>query len=435
MTSAAWAFCGDRRLPITRSDAFLAPPRLEPLHDAVGAIEEALANPLAAPPLAALVRGLRKIAIVIPDSSRPCPNPLELEPLLATLTSAGVPADGVRIVIGCGLHAATDDGEKERLVGASRLRQTMVVDAQGFDSPTRDLGTTSQGAPIAITRDVADAELALTIGIVEPHLYAGFSGGVKGVAIGCGGHQTITWTHRPTFVSAPGVALGNLDANPFREALLEIAARTPLRWGVNLVVDEAGRAVALAAGDPTRIQAKLAAEHETEWLPAVAEAFDVVVLGVPTPKADSLYQASRAATYVGLAPRPALRDGGLLVLCADLINGAGTGPGEQNFFAQLAVATSPAALVARGLQETLGPGGQRAFVVARVLQHHRLAIVGARDSAFLTPLEHLGVTAFDSVDAAVAAHEDILRRRARVLTVADGITTAARLQDGAGLAP
>ena len=130
------------------------------------------------------------------------------------------------------------------------------------------------------------------------------------------------------------------------------------------------------------------------------------------PKSDSLYQASRAATYLGLAARPALADGGLIVLCADLPLGAGDGPGERNFLDVLAAAATPADLLARGLREPLGPGGQRSFVVARVLERYRLAVVGAADPAFLEPLAHLGVAAFDSVDAALAAEDARLGRRA-----------------------
>ena len=158
----------------------------------------------------------------------------------------------------------------------------------------------------------------------------------------------------------------------------------------------------------------------------VDRSFDVIVAGVHAPKSASFYQASRAATYIGLAAVPALADGGLLVLCADLPDGAGDGPGEQNFAAVLSGAASAAELVARGLREPLGPGGQRSFVVARVLERFRIAVVGAVDPSFLAPLERLGVAACDSVDAALAAEDARLGRRARVLAVADALSTVVR---------
>ena len=159
------------------------------------------------------------------------------------------------------------------------------------------------------------------------------------------------------------------------------------------------------------------------WLREAPERHDVVVAGVHAPKSDGLYQASRAATYLGLAARPAVAEGGLIVLTADMPLGAGDGPGERNFLDVLAAASSPEELLERGLREPLGPGGQRSFVVARVLGRFRLAVAGAADPAFLEPLSHLGVAAFDSVDAALAAEESRLGRRASVLAVADAMAT------------
>ena len=421
-----WVFCGPDRLPVPRADAFEPPARLARAEDLGWAVECALADPVAAPRLHRLARGAASVVITIPDASRPCPSPTVLEQLLGGLNRAGVPDTAISVLIGCGLHATTTAPERDRLAGVAVRDRVEVCDAQGIESKTRDLGETSRGAPVRIDERLAAAGLAITVGVVEPHLYAGFSGGVKGVAIGCAGQETIAWTHRPAFVSEPGVTLGALDDNPFQETLREIAARTPLGWAVNLVMNERGEPAAVAAGDPAEVQASLARAHSRAWLRPVDGPFDVIVAGVHEPKSDNLYQASRAATYIGLAARPALAEGGLLVLCADLSKGGGEGPGERNFFDVLMAASSPTELVARGLREPLGPGGQRSFVVARVLERFRIGVVGAADPSVLTPLEHLGVAAFDSVDAAVAAAEERLGRSARVLAVADAMATVVR---------
>ena len=423
MSGGPWVFCGAARLPVPRADAFEAPARLPRATDLDHAVERALTDPVAAPGLRTVARGAATVAVTIPDASRPCPSAAILEHVLEELHEAGVPDVGITVLVGCGLHRTTSAPEREALAGAPVGARVGIEDAQGLETACVDLGFTSSGAPVHIVRRVAEADLAVTVGVVEPHLYAGFSGGVKGVAIGCAGHQTIAWTHRPAFVSAPGVVVGGLAGNPFHATLLEIAARTPLAWGVNVVMNERGEAVAVTAGDPTGAQAALARAHTRAWLRAVDGPCDVIVAGVHAPKSANFYQASRAATYIGLAASPALADGGLLVLCADLPGGPGDGPGERNFADVLAAAASPAELVARGLREPLGPGGQRAFVMARVLERFRVAVVGANDPGFLEPL---GVAAFDSVDAAVAAAEMRLGRRACVLAVADAMATVVR---------
>jgi nickel-dependent lactate racemase len=423
MSAAPWVFCGRSRLEVPRADAFEPPARLTPVGDLGLAVERAFAEPVAAPRLRELARGAATVAVAIPDASRPCPNPAILSRILDELSRAGVPDEGVSVHVGCGLHATTTPEERAVLAGADAAACVAVLDAQGIETECADLGTTPAGVPARIARRLAEADLAISVGVVEPHLYAGFSGGVKGVAIGCAGRETIAATHHPRFISQPGVAVGELAGNPFQRELREIAARTPLRWAVNAVMDEGGETSALVAGEPAAVQEALARDHAAAWLRPVTTPFDVIVAGIHAPKSDNFYQASRAATYICLAARPALAEGGLVVLCADLPGGAGDGPGERNCAAVLAGAGSPAELVRRGMTEPLGPGGQRAFVLARVLDRFRLAVVGACDPAFLEPL---GVTAFDSVDAAVASAESRLGRRARVLAVADAMATAVR---------
>ena len=423
MSVAPWVFCGASRLDVPRADAFEPPARLAPAGDLDLAVERAFAVPVAAPRLRELARGAATVAVAIPDASRPCPSAVILAHVLEELGHAGVPDAGISVHIGCGLHSTTSPEERAGLAGAETAARVAVVDAQGIETECADLGTTPAGVPARIARRLADADLAISVGVVEPHLYAGFSGGVKGVAIGCAGRETIAATHHPRFISQPGVSVGELAGNPFQRELREIAVRTPLRWAVNAVMGGGGAASALAAGDPASVQEALARDHAVAWLRPVTTPFDVIVAGIHEPKSDNFYQASRAATYICLAPRPALAEGGLVVLCAGLPDGAGDGPGESNCAAVLAGAASPAELIRRGMSEPLGPGGQRAFVLARVLERFRVAVVGARDPAFLEPL---GVAAFDFVDAAVASAEARLGRRARVLAVADAMATVVR---------
>ncbi len=420
---AAWVFCGARRLELERADHFEPPARLESPGDLDRMLERALTEPIEAPRLAELARGAASIALVVPDASRPCPSGTIVRHLLAELARASVADEAVTVVVGCGLHAPSSAEEKRALLGVETAGRVRVVDAQGLESPLVDLGASPGGAPIVLDRRVAEADLVVTVGVVEPHLYAGFSGGVKGVAIGCAGAATIAWTHRPAFIASLGVEVGALDGNPFALVLREIAARSRLRFAVNVVADETGRPVATLAGAPAVVQRSLAEAHRAAWLRPVPAPFDVAVCGVPEPKSASYYQASRALTYLALTARPALAPGGLLVVCADTPDGPGKGPGERNFAALLAATASPAALVARGLAEPLGPGGQRAWVVARVLERHRIAVVGALDPAALAGL-HVDCRA--TVEEAVTEHERRLGRRARVLAVADATATVVR---------
>jgi nickel-dependent lactate racemase len=419
VTPPAWVFSGTRRVELDGVDHFEPPPRHAPPMPVDRALDGALADSIASPPLADLARDCRRVAIAIPDASRPCPSDRILPPVLAALNAVGVADGQVTVLVGCGLHRRTTAAEKRTLAGADVCARATVIDAQGLEQQSVDLGVTSLGAPVLLNRAIADADLTITIGVVEPHLYAGFSGGVKGVAIGCAGEPTIAWTHRPAFISGRGVALGALHRNPFQQTLQEIAARTKLAYAVNVVMDDEDQPVAIAAGDPVKVQASLAHAHRRAWLRAVDGRFDLVVAGIHAPKDDNFYQASRAATYLGLADAPAVAEGGLILICADLPMGAGDGPGEENFAAVLTGA-DPAALIARGLREPLGPGGQRAFVMARVLERFRVGVLGAHTPEALAPLD---VRTYESYADALAAEARRLGRRPRVLAVADAMLT------------
>lgn len=419
-----YVLSGRRCLPVESACEFEEPTRLPDLADLPAALAAALDAPLGAPPLAELSRGARRVAVVVPDATRDCPVAALLPPVLDRLARAGLADEQIDIVVGCGLHRTTSADEKAALVGPPVAARLRVVDAQGISQTSVALGATASGGAILMNGAVARADLVLAVGIVEPHLYAGFSGGVKAVAVGCAGQETIAWTHHPVFLDQPAVRLCRLDGNPFQEALREIAAATRLRFAVNVVLNDGGGVAGVAAGDPAAVQRRLAETHGAAWIRQHEEPFDLVVAGVPAPKDRSLYQASRAATYVGLAAHPVVAGGGLIVCCADLPLGVGDGPGETNFGALLAATERPLDLVQRGCVEPLGPGGQRAYMMAKLMTLYRVGVVGAGDRGLI---ESLGLLAFATIEEAIAAAQRVRGPGARVLALGDGLDTIVEL--------
>jgi nickel-dependent lactate racemase len=415
-----FAFSGRRRLAVEAACDFEPPVRFVAIHDLERRLQDLLAKPIGSPPLAAVAHGARTVSIAIPDASRPCPTPLLLPALVEHLNRGGVADGQITVVVACGLHRLTTTDEKAALVGPRLAARIHVQDAQGQQPDLLDLGKTGDGCPIVLNSSVANADLVVSLGVVEPHLYAGFSGGLKTVAIGCAGEPTIAWTHDAVFLDRPEIRVGRLDDSPFRLALAGIAARTRLRFAVNVVVDDEGRVAGLTAGDPATAQESLVEAHGPAWWRRRADRYDLVVAGVPAPKHEGLYHASRAATYLTLVDRPVVAQGGLIAVCSDLPLGVGDGPGEMNFGRLLAAAARPEELIDRARRETLGPGGQRAYMVAKVLRGYRLGVIGAADPALLEPL---GLLPFATVDEAIAEAQRRRGSEARVLVVADAFDT------------
>ena len=153
-----------------------------------------------------------------------------------------------------------------------------------------------------------DSDLIIATGVVEPHQYAGYSGGGKTVVIGCGSEATIGLTHGPQFLDQPGVRLGQIDGNPFQQFVRDAAQAIGLKFVVNVVLDGEGRAIAVQAGDPIAVHDALVAMARSVYEVPVERQYDVVIAQVDPPKDVNLYQASRAATYIGLSATPPIRN-------------------------------------------------------------------------------------------------------------------------------
>ncbi|MGE5124357.1 MAG: hypothetical protein ACM3H7_07555, partial [Acidobacteriaceae bacterium] len=199
----------------------------------------------------------------------------------------------------------------------------------------------------------------------------------KTLAIGAAGEALIAHTHGPAYVDNPCTRLGRIDGNPFQAAIREVARLAGLRFILNVVLDDEKRVLHIGAGDPV-----LAHEHLVEFARSVYEVsishpYDIVVGGVGYPKDASLYQASRAASYLFFAPIPVVRPGGYLVIPARCEEGVGEGIGEQRFLSAMRGAVDVQQILEAGRRNGYPPGQQRAFVMAKVLEHAHVIIVGS----------------------------------------------------------
>ena len=223
-----------------------------------------------------------------------------------------------------------------------------------------------------------DSDLIIATGVVEPHQYAGYSGGGKTVVIGCGSEETIGLTHGPQFLDQPGVRLGQIDGNPFQQFVRDAAQAIGLKFVVNVVLDGEGRAIAVQAGDPIAVHDALVATARSVYEVPLEQACDVVIAQVDPPKDVNLYQASRAVTYVGLSATPPVRPGGIIIVAARCPEGAGQGRGEQRFFTALSQASDLRQLLAQYRRDGCQAGEQRAYMLAQVLLNYEVVVAGSQ---------------------------------------------------------
>ncbi len=312
--------------------------------------------------------GAGRVAIAVPDGTRSLPVARALEALCGWLG----PDRQVQVVVGLGLHRPMTAGE------LAPLRSACPWPVHNHDPDTAtDLGPV-EGFPCQVHPLLAAADHVVTVGLVELHQYAGFSGGHKGVAVGCGGRSTLAALHTRELVCHPDVVVGRLEGNPFRDAVDALGRRIGCTWALQGLPD--GRWV---AGTPEGALTRAA--NALEVWEEVRRPADRCLLRVPRSKGVNLYQASRAATYLALSPRPPLLEGARLVLDAPCPEGAGTGSGERAFAELLRSSRPPWQDLLVG-EVPRGAGLQRAFMFARLAQRYHLVVAGCERPEVLRAL-------------------------------------------------
>jgi nickel-dependent lactate racemase len=354
----------------------------EPLEDVEAAVQEALAHPIGSPAVHELV-GRRvaaslKVCIVFTDITRASPDHVLVPALLRELEAAGVRDENVTLLCAIGMHRPSTHQEKVVKLGQGVIDRYRVIDNEPQSNKALvDLGTTDGGVPVSVHRAAVEADLLMATGLVEPHQYAGYSGGRKTLAVGAAGERLIAHTHGPAFVDHPGTRLGRLEGNPFHEAVTEAARRAGLDFILNVVLDDERRVVCVKAGEPVETHRQLVDFARSIYEVSIPQQYDVVIGGAGYPKDANLYQASRAASYLFFAPTPVVKEGGCLIVPAKCQEGAGEGVGEQRFFEAMRDAPDVQAILCDAREHGYPPGQQRAFVMAKVLEDARVVIVGS----------------------------------------------------------
>lgn len=349
-----------------------------PPGDPEAAIADALARPIGSQPLRELARPGDRVCIVFTDITRASPDHLLVPAILRELEAAGVRDEDITLLCGIGMHRPSTPEEKAAKLGAEVVARYRVIDNEPRNPQALvDLGVTPGGVPVQVHRAAVEADLLIATGIVEPHQYAGYSGGRKTVAVGAAGEALIAHTHGPAFVDHPGTRLGRIEGNPFHEAVTEAARRAGLRFILNAVLDSEHHILRVAAGDPEAAFLELVAFARTVYEVPIPQQYEVAIGGVGYPKDTNLYQASRAPSYLHFAPTPVVRKGGYYIIPARCEEGAGEGVGEQRFFAALRDAPDIRFILDDARRHGYPPGQQRAFVIAKVLEETQIIIVGS----------------------------------------------------------
>lgn len=347
----------------------------QPSADEATLIEQALAEPTGSKPLCELARGKQNVVIIASDHTRPVPSKLILPPMLREIRR-GNPQAKITILVATGCHRDMTEEEKLRKFGEEIFQNETILVHNCDDADNLvSLGKLPSGGELVVNKLAYEADLLVAEGFIEPHFFAGFSGGRKSVLPGIAGRKTVVANHCAAFIDHPAARTGILEGNPIHKDMLYAARRCGLAFICNVVLDPEKRVIFAVAGD-----SEAAHKKGTDFLSSLcrvdAVPADIVIStngGYPLDQ--NIYQAVKGMTAAEATVRP----GGVILMLAK----SNDGHGAQVFHDTLAQEPSIERMLARfratPAEETI-PDQWQAQIFGRVLQRaHVLYLSDAPD--------------------------------------------------------
>jgi len=383
---------GQRKLKMVLDDENQQVVLLEPNRPPYDLVRLALAAPIGSPHLHEIVRPGYSVTIVTSDITRPCPTHLLLPPLLEELAKGGVRDEDIQVVFALGSHRSHTDEEKTKILGPEMSQRLKCLDSD--PSQTVYVGTTSRGTRIEAFAPVVEADIRIALGNVEPHYFAGYSGGAKALVPGACSLESIQGNH--AMMVNVNATVGVLDGNPVREDIEEGANLIGLDFILNVIVDAEHNITVAAAGHPVEAHRWLCQVLDYQRKVAIDQLADIVIVSAGGfPKDINLYQAQKALDNAAAAVRP----GGAIIWVAECPDGLG-----NPIFEEWLVGSSADDIMAR-IQKRFVLGGHKAAAIARILKRASVILVST-----LPPdlVRDCGLSPQTNLESALGAATDIV---------------------------
>jgi nickel-dependent lactate racemase len=377
---------------------------IEPVHreaatDPHATLLAAIRAPLESASLRSLVRPGQTIAISVCDITRAQPRRETIEAIFAELPDVS-PAD-VTILIATGTHRINTPSEVERMLGRELASRCRVINHDSRDDSTLEfVGTTSKGVRVLLDREWMKADIRITTGFVEPHFFAGFSGGPKMVAPGLAGLETVMTLHDAARIGHPNATWGITEGNPIHDDVREIAAMAPPHFSIDVALNREQKITAAFAGNLFAEHKATCAHVKTTAMRAVPAPFDVVLTtnsGYPLDQ--NLYQAVKGMS----AAAQIVKKGGTIICAAECRDGL---PSHGSYGAVLASQPTPAKL----LEMIMAPGYAAPDQWQVQIQAQILLKAGVEVKAGGLSPEALRAAHFTPIDDIATAVREALRR-------------------------
>lgn len=382
--------------------------------DETGLVVTALQNPIQSPPLRELSRSARKILVITSDHTRPVPSRITL-PLLLQEIRNGNPAAEIKILIATGCHRPTTPKEMidkfgRELVEGENFINHDCRDEQGIVFK----GIMPSGGELWLNSLVEKSDLVVSEGFIEPHFFAGFSGGRKSILPGIASGKTVLANHCSGFIADPNARAGNLQNNPIHCDMIFAAKAARLSFILNVAINQEKKIIKAFAGEPEAAHS-IGCEFVTELarVPTI-QAEIVITSNGGYPLDQNIYQAVKGMT----AAEACVKKGGVIIMIAACNDGHG-GEAFYHWF-KGNTPNTVAATISRISQSETEPDQWEAQILARVLQKAHVIMV--TDRCDLVLINNFHMHHAGSIEEALEIAEKLVGGNAKITVIPDGVS-------------
>lgn len=378
-------------------------------------VKQAMANPFGGKTLSSLAKNKQRATIIISDHTRPVPSKDILPQMLKELHE-GNPQIEITLLVATGCHRGTTHEELAAKLGDEMAGREVIRVHDAFDAAENvEIGRLPSGAPLVIDRAAVETDLLVAEGFIEPHFFAGFSGGRKSVLPGVCAAATVYGNHCGSFIADERARTGVLAGNPIHRDMIAAAKMAKLAYIVNVVIDDDKNTVAAFAGDPFLAHEAGVAYLKQQCEVAAVPGDIVITSNGGAPMDQNLYQCVKGLTAAEATAKP----GAVLIICAE----AADGIGGDSFYCSLCQCENPAALYeaycATPQSETI-PDQWQTQILARILMKHRVIFVTRKELA--QTIQDMKMEYAETLEQALAMARESVGEEGTITAIPNGIS-------------
>lgn len=407
----------DVEIPDDRLNAVLVPDihNYKPKSSQTELVKQALESPIAFPRLRELARNKNKIVIIASDHTRPVPSKI-IMPLILDEIRQGNPNADITILIATGFHRGTTTDELIAKFGQDIVANEKIYVHDSYDDNMMvNLGVLPSGGQLIINKMAVEADLLVSEGFIEPHFFAGFSGGRKSILPGIASKTTVMYNHNSEFIADENARTGILEGNPIQEDMIYAAGTAGLSFIVNVVINSRKEVIYAVAGD-----FDLAHQQGCEFLSNKCKVSSlpsdiVITTNGGYPLDQNIYQAVKGMT----AAESVVNQDGVIIMIAESSDGHGGEGFYRTFKDERSLEHILSSIMNTPKEDTI-PDQWESQILARVLKKARVIYVSNAPDELVTDMHMIPAP---SIDEAIKKADEILKKQnSKITVIPDGVS-------------